>query len=330
MYNVNIPNNPECCVYRVKQQTHSIDYYDLIMNELSPNTNWYSLNNTDVFSDFDSSSLSAFSFPSSGSFLAISVPEAGLLGVFKGVIGGNSFIYKRNCKAIVVREENLDSNDSLLSEFQSNPAIEKEAAYNCAIDILAKLDLDPSFDLLRCENAIAITSSGCISHGWDFIFTRRNKDLLTPYIDYCDLWANSAPPTSFAPWEKEVVFIYIDENGLFRIDARGLGMIESIVDESPRILSFEEILPKINDQLIAQHSLNVAQSINVDEISLCCCLISGDELFGYGICIPCWKVKYYLCEGSCFNYSNCVELTVFFNSLNGEYIEPRSTIDIIK
>lgn len=282
----------------------------------------------------EEASITEFSFDSkseSTEFKAYTPNSSGSYASFWGQYNGNTYQYTRDANTIVMREEYLEPNDSLASCFTKNVSISKDAALEIAEETLAALNVDKNIKLLYGNKAIAFSGIESLAIGWDFVFTRNNNGLQTPYVDYFDLWSNSAAPVNYAPWDSEFYFVFVDENGVYRLYVRGAGQQIICVDNDVELLAFDQIVEKIKTQLIAQHELpsGEKQVVLVKEITLCSALVNIDDDENIGMSIPSWEVIYYIGDGTSFDKSEAYELTTFFSAIDGSYIEPRICKDVV-
>lgn len=331
IYNAEIKGVREKCnVHTVHREHFSACDYEKQMAVVNPDSPWYLIETQEnMFSEKNIENHIPFSFPNQGIFIALSINEKKELSLFSGDVGGNTIQYKRNANAIVVREENIEDNDPMAEDFERIPTVTREDAFCIAYNTIESLHIDPHIVLLYSNKAIAYTEDGPISYGWEFVFSRQSDELAAPYIDYCNTWKNSDPPVNFAPWSKECCFLFVDDDGLFRLDIRGAGRDTGVLEKDVQLLPFIQIKEKIDDQLIAQHAIESPQTVYVWKIDLRCCVINYNSQTEYGVCIPCWMIRYYLCDGDQYSANEKSELTLFIDAINGNYIEPRATEDMI-
>ncbi len=264
-------------------------------------------------------------------FKAYTLNNLGGYASFWGQNNGNTYQYIRNADTIVMREEYLESNDPLAPNFAKSINISSDAALKIAEETLSDLGVDENIKLLYKNKAIAFSGTEASTIGWDFIFTRCNNGLNTPYVDYFDLWSNSDAPVNYAPWDKECYFVFVDEDGVYRLYVRGAGQQIDCEDNEEKLLPFVQLIEKIKTQLIAQHSLpsGEKQIVLVRQINLCSTLVNIDGSEKIGKSIPSWEVVYYLGDGTSFDESEAYELTTFFSAIDGSYIEPRIGEDVV-
>lgn len=264
-------------------------------------------------------------------FKAYTLNELGGYASFWGQYNGNTYQYTRNADTVVMREEYLESNDPLAPNFAQNINISSDAALKIAEETLSDLGVDKNIKLKYRNKAVAFSGTDAFAIGWDFVFTRSNNDLQTPYVDYFDLWSNSAAPTSFAPWDSECYFVFVDEDGVYRLYAKGAGRQIACENSAVKLLPFDDVIERIKTQLIKQHSLpdGEKQVVLVRQINLCSTLVNIVDNEKIGRSIPSWEVVYYLGDGTSFDESEAYELTTFFSAIDGSYIEPRIGEDVI-
>ena len=245
----------------------------------------------------------------------------------------NMFEYIKNYQVVVMRDEYLYDSPERANDFLEEPAISYEKALEIAERVLADLSfyIDDSITLCYGSKAVGYIGDSPTAYGWEFVFTRSCGGLQTPYRSEYDLWANSDPPVACAPWEKECLFIFVDETGLYRVDARGLGKEKRIWETNSHLLPYEEILQCIINQLKKQHPGPIKGDktsdweLEIKKITLCSVLLN-DQNDSVGYMVPAWEVEYSL-GYSIGNVNELFTQYTYFNAIDGTYIEPRITMN---
>lgn len=255
----------------------------------------------------------------------------GMKAVFR-VTRDNMFEYIKNYQVVVMREEYLEDSPELSQDFLEDPLISYEDALAIADKTIRDLDfiIDNNLTLCYGTKAVGYIGNNPMAYGWEFVFTRSCGGLQTPYRSEYDLWINSDPPVACAPWEKECLFIFVNETGVFRIDARGLGKEKRVWETDTHLLPYEEILQCIINQLKKQHpgpidgGKTTDWKIEVKRIELCSVLLN-DRNSSVGYMIPTWEVEYTL-EYSIEGEHDLFTQYTYFNAIDGTYVEPRMTV----
>ena len=359
-----IPSQDSFCIVQVEKKNYSDEDYQAIMEYFCPKAKWINepqqtksqiealisemkqdsaANNSQLQQNIDylyslledapeESTITEFTFSDEGSeFKAYTPNNLGGYASFWGQYNGNTYQYTRNADTVVMREEYLEPNDPLAAYFAKSAGISSEAALKIAEETLIDLNVDKNIKLLYENKAIAFAGTEAEAVGWDFVFTRSNNGLPSPYVDYFDLWSNSAAPENYAPWDSEFYFIFVDKDGVYRLYVRGAGQQIDYEDNDVKLLPYNQLIEKIKMQLVAQHALpsGEKQIVVVRQINLCSALVNINDNKKIGRSIPSWEVVYYLGDGTSFDESEAYELTTFFSAIDGSYIEPRVGADVI-
>lgn len=166
------------------------------------------------------------------------------------------------------------------------------------------------------------------SKGWRVVFTRTSNGLPSIYVDGACLWNTSDAPALGAPWDQEVIFVTVDEAGVYSFDWRGAGKQKKVLVENADLLPFEDILERAEKQLMYQHlpqnNEKADYSISVKEIRLDSALVNVANEANIGRMIPVWDFYYdVVCEANGTTAADSYVLTL--NAFDGRYIEPRIT-----
>lgn len=363
--NVNIPLVDGYSIMEVQKATFLDQDYIKIMDYFQPNSLWYdkpeltksdiiekigdayssgNADNTEnqIYIDYlkslletapEETTLKDFSFEdySNGQAFAAYCKNADLTySSISGIYGENSLRFVHDAEVRVMREEYLESDDALRSDFIKEPDISMNEALDLAQQVMYDLKFDPMMKLSYAEKAVGYKNLTSITLGWEFIFMRDCNGLQSHYIDNYDLWLTSAAPSNAAPWDKECLFIFVDENGVSKIDLRGAGNHTACLFENVELLPFDEILTRIKNQLVYQHAYQDAKvedySVSVFQINLTSSLVNVKDRPDIGRMIPTWEVVYYFRIKYAEKETEEFKLHTLFNAIDGSYIEPRVSI----
>ncbi|MPN44494.1 hypothetical protein SDC9_192059 [bioreactor metagenome] len=136
-----------------------------------------------------------------------------------------------------------------------------------------------------------------------------------------------------APWDQEVIFVTVDEAGIYCFDWRGAGKQKKVLQENAELLPLEDILDRAEKQLMYQHlpqnNEKADFSITVKKISLDSALVNVANETNIGRMIPVWDFYYDIVykEGEA---SAMEPYVLTLNAIDGRYIEPRITKNTIE
>ena len=251
-----------------------------------------------------------------------------------GIPAGCAFSYSRNARLTPLPQFAYEESEPRYRWFQAEPAIAEQDAREIAEELLDRMGIG---DMALAESwrmcAFAPYSIGApVSNGWWFIFTRTCHGLPSYYVDGAELWDTGELPAAGAPWEKELLFLTVDQNGVLSFDWRGAGRQTGIVSENAALLPFEEILERVEKQLMYRHLPYAAEhagvELHIHTIRLGTALVNLADTQDTGWSIPAWDICYDLCEQvDQGQVSDPHVLTL--NALDGSYIEPRITMSTI-
>ena len=250
-----------------------------------------------------------------------------------------SWSYERNESEYAVFESSLqpestESDAFLLPDFERTFEFSEADALAEAQQLLAKLGLSDSFALYSSEKAITYALERIpLSYGWYFIFTRVNNGLQVPYdFSSWNTWQGSPAPAYAAPWDREMVAVFVDANGVFSCNVRGLAKQTQVLYENVALLPFDALLERIEKQMVYQHAFQqdgvTDQAVKINSIALRLAVINIKDKSGYGMLIPSWWVDYvssYTQNGVENQFHN----TTIFNAIDGSYIEPRAMAEML-
>ena len=249
-----------------------------------------------------------------------------------------SWQYRRKEGASVTRKDFLtpdvtESDSFMLADFEREPEISQEEAVAIAQELLSKLQLSDKLALYSADKAIVYDCRMPYIYGWYFIFTRVNNGLQVPYdFSSWNTWQGSPAPAYAAPWDREMVAVFVDANGVFSCNVRGLAKQTEVLYENVALLPFDALLERIEKQMVYQHAFQqdgvTDQAVKINSIALRLAVINIKDKSGYGMLIPSWWVDYvssYTQNGVENQFNN----TTIFNAIDGSYIEPRAMAEML-
>lgn len=263
----------------------------------------------------------------------------GTYSTFAMNIETGNWAYARNESEYPVFEsslqpENTESDEFLLPDFERAFDLSEADALIHAQQQLADLGLDGVFALYSAEKAIVYSLERLpISCGWHFIYTRVSNGLQAPFdFNGWLTWQGSPAPAYAAPWDQEMISICVDANGVYACDARGLSRETQMLYENVALLPFDALLKRIEKQMVYQHAFQqegiTDQAVKINSISLRLSVINIKDKPGYGMLIPSWWVDY-VSSYKQYGEENHFNNTTIFNAIDGSYIEPRASADML-
>ncbi len=257
---------------------------------------------------------------------------------FAGEIGGDDFLYTRDayCRCY---DEMMLAADAELSEqyggdFATEPAITEQDAVKLAEQSLTALGIE-GMKPLTCSRMCVYGSVGdIVGRGWAVTFTRNCGGLTVPYdIGGSSGNVNDVPALS-APWGQEVLTVGIDSAGICYFTLKGACTVTKKLYANVPLLGYDELLDRIENQLFYHHAFSADgvknPCITVKEIRLCAALVNVADRPNTGRYIPAFEVAY----SYQFTYGDSddvvkQDLSMYFNAIDGSYIEPRVNADTL-
>lgn len=257
---------------------------------------------------------------------------------FAGEIGGDDFLYTRDayCRCY---DEMMLAADAELSEqyggdFATEPAITEQDAVKLAEQSLTALGIE-GMKPLTCSRMCVYGSVGdIVGRGWAVTFTRNCGGLTVPYdIGGSSGNVNDVPALS-APWGQEVLTVGIDSAGICYFTLKGACTVTKKLYANVPLLGYDELLDRIENQLFYHHAFSADgvknPCITVKEIRLCAALVNVADRPNTGRFIPAFEVAY----SYQFTYGDSddvvkQDLSMYFNAIDGSYIEPRVNADTL-
>lgn len=246
--------------------------------------------------------------------------------------------YMRVASASIMQKDFLqpeytESDALLLPDFAHDPLISKDDACAVAWKLIEEMGLASDFAVYTAEKAIAYEGREPSTYGWQFIFTRTSNGLQAPFdFDGWATWETSPQPAYAAPWSREMISIFVDPDGIYKCDVRGLSAETKVMYENVTLLPFDQLLERIKKQLVYQHAYQeegvTGQMVTVSSITLGLSVINEKDKPGYGMLIPSWTVEYrFSYNEDAFDYNFDTETV--FNAIDGSYIEPRASAGML-
>lgn len=257
---------------------------------------------------------------------------------FAGEIGGDDFLYTRDayCRCY---DEMMLAADAELSEqyggdFATEPAITDQDAVKLAEQSLTALGIE-GMKPLTCSRMCVYGSVGdIVGRGWAVTFTRNCGGLTVPYdIGGSSGNVNDVPALS-APWGQEVLTVGVDSAGICYFTLKGACTVTKKLYANVPLLGYDELLDRIENQLFYHHAFSADgvknPCITVKEIRLCAALVNVADRPNTGRFIPAFEVAY----SYQFTYGDSddvvkQDLSMYFNAIDGSYIEPRVNADTL-
>ncbi len=239
-----------------------------------------------------------------------------------GTMDGNTFSYLKNSYTIPTPQSIFTENDLEWKDYSGEFPISKQVLADLGIENMEVSDVEKAcaYHYYKVQTVE--------SKGWRVVFTRTSNGLPSIYVPVASLWNTAEAPALGAPWDQEVIFVTVDEAGVYCFDWRGAGKQKQVLQENIDLLPFEDILERVEKQLMYQHlpqnNEKVDFSISVKEIRLDSALVNVANEMDIGRKIPVWDIYYDIVyqDGSSSELETYV-LTI--NAIDGRYIEPRIT-----
>lgn len=269
------------------------------------------------------------------SFNTFTLSNEGNYSQYSGTMDGNSFFYIKNSYTVANPQSIYSEHDPEWSDYDSGFTLSEEVAKENAKQVLVDLGID-NMEIANVEKACAYhyyKAQTVVTKGWRVVFTRNSNGLPSIYTDVACLWNTSDAPALGAPWDQEVIFVTVDEAGIYCFDWRGAGKQKKVLQENAELLPLEDILDRAEKQLMYQHlpqnNEKADFSITVKKISLDSALVNVANETNIGRMIPVWDFYYDIVykEGEA---SAMEPYVLTLNAIDGRYIEPRITKNTIE
>ena len=255
--------------------------------------------------------------------------EEGAHGVLSGTMGGNSFYYSRDQEAGCIGEDDLEPglDDAMLGDYQGDFPISAQAALpyaRAALAALGQADAEQAYVGKMCAYAYG----GLYAKGWKFVFTHGANGLPSLYAsETVTFGGDGLPlPTLCSPWGQELIFIFVDAQGVLMVNAVNMIDPGETIVENVELLEFSQLLEGIRQHLVRTFFYlpeRVEQAaIEVTGMELCAATVTAKNDPEAGRMIPAWKVSFQTMEGS---QTILNTHSRYFSAIDGSYIEPRIT-----
>lgn len=274
--------------------------------------------------------------------------DDGMYGSVYGKKDGSSLCYLRDAELSYYRQDILlpGEDAALLKDYEGEFPISEEAALERAKQALEACGLG-DMQLIDSEKMCIYRSEMLVSKGWDFIFT-HGADGLPAIFDFmgATYGGKDLPlPTLCSPWGEEAALISVDEQGILCIDLRNIIQYGQRLAENVRLMPFDEIKEIVAQHLVQTYAYAAEQipdsRITITKMELCMSLVSAKDDYFAGRLIPSWLVFFEYSgknqDAHTDEAGNVYEATTFankssryFSAIDGSYIEPRITRDMLE
>ena len=255
--------------------------------------------------------------------------EEGAYGVLSGTMGGNSFYYSRDQEAGCIGEDDLEPglDDAMLGDYQGDFPISAQEALpyaRAALAALGQADAEQAYVGKMCAYAYG----GLYAKGWKFVFTHGANGLPSLYAsETVTFGGDGLPlPTLCSPWGQELIFIFVDAQGVLMVNAVNMIDPGETIVENAALLPFSQLTDGIRQHLVRTFFYlpeRVEQAaIKVTGMELCAATVTAKNDPEAGRMIPAWKVCFQTMEGS---QTILNTHSRYFSAIDGSYIEPRIT-----
>lgn len=131
-----------------------------------------------------------------------------------------------------------------------------------------------------------------------------------------------------------MVIVVDDTGAIAQYDSRGAGEQDEILRQDATLLPFDEILGRMQQQLIYHHAYQsdaVAEcAVYVYQIRLASALINVRDRQDVGHMVPAWEILYEFRERRKGESTPAgFDCCLYLNALDGSYIEPKAYINRI-
>ncbi len=257
---------------------------------------------------------------------------------FRGEIGGYRYAFFTTTAMVTVLSEtdflHWPPSDELVLALEKEPEITLEEAQILADSYKTDFGIYENYGLLRADRAEAVDlrKYEMINDGWVFIYTPQFANILMEYETTRTLWSGERPVNG-APWlPMEALSVYVTKNG-----------VESVLQESRTdyslcgesgILSAQDMAEIIENWIAERFSEPLSKNtvkteFEVKDIRLRYALLATEKA-DEGIAVPSWEVlvktHYWRSDSTSADYDD----KIIFNAIDGSYIEPYVSIDVIK
>lgn len=293
----------------------------------------------------------AFSFddvPNGHQYSAYFRNKDGLYGLIYATKNGNDFCYLRDAELFCYRQDVLHpyQDGELLKDYEGDFPVSQESARKTALKVLEDLGLS-DMQLINTEKLCTYKFGKLVSKGWDFVFA-HGADGLPAIFNFASAsfgGENLPLPTLCSPWGQEAALISVDEQGVICVDLRNIVKYNTRLLSHVELISFEQIKTIITEhlgQVYRYPSTKIKNSqIKITNMELCSSLVNAKDDYFSGHLIPSWLVSFeyignsndsYIDESGTFHEAETFvsKDSRYFSAIDGSYIEPRITKDMLK
>ncbi len=271
--------------------------------------------------------------PEGEQYYAYVEKESGGYSVVHGKMNGSDFFYLRDSNLNIYAQSMLISDEAIWllyqADYEGTVPVTCEASEQIALQSVHELGFR-DMNVTGRERFCGYDELGrLITKGWYFFITHDNNGLPIYYsYDEWRIAGESALPTLSAPWGQEILTVSVDEHGICSFSARDTCSITKKLYNNVPLLPFDELLERIERQLVYQHVYAASVTKNprlvIQKIRLLSALVNVADEQDYGRLIPVWEVQYSLAyEYGDKNETITQILSTMFNAIDGSYIEPR-------
>ena len=205
--------------------------------------------------------------------------------------------------------------------------ISKSEAIQKANKVIDDLSID-NMALARCEKARAILDDDSMINGWNLSYKREANGVLSPDVGLGFALEEEYLPTYTAPWNDERIEMFIMADGVLMFIWDGASVEIETLTENAMLIDFGQVITRIGQQLKYMCSWTGEgdeRDILVDRITLGLSAISVQNEPDEALLIPTWYARY-----RDVNFSDLYSEWILFSALDGSYIEPRMTNEMME
>lgn len=257
------------------------------------------------------------------------------VSVFSVLRNGQEFAYNRNLHEAYAPQssfsedqfdEAYETRAHFLWRAPSEPDISQTDAYNAAMEIMRFLQID--LELYDAEPCSVLQNAVHKNTGWQFTFTRALFGLQAQYKSDAFFMNPASLPSYAAPWEREVVRMVIDKEGLCSFVWQGRAAPIQVLVESTQLAAFAYVQERIALQLnymFGTHENENAMGLDIEikKIELGISMLSMKDKQDAGIYLPTWYVSYDRKWRDSETWMDPGQ--IMFSAVDGSYVEPRIT-----
>lgn len=244
----------------------------------------------------------------------------------------SDFLYSKG--NLLQTEDMLKTSGETIGEV----TVDKQEATEQAEKVIKDLDIK-GLSLVKVQKGLLFDrfTTGIQNRGYCLRYMRENNGLKSIDIGDSVVIDRNKMPDYCAPWSQETVDIFVDKDGVQRLNWSGQSKVIETVSENVKLLPFADIKDRIKKQLEYKYTGIVDDNetnINVENIAMGLALINEKDKPGEGLLLPCWYIFYK--EVAELNYDNGTNHTEIYedalvlNAIDGSVIEPRLTNGLLE